>query len=138
MTLQKYDHLLESLLTDALPDLETATLNCALLADTHTPDTATHTTFTDVAGDEVTGDGYTGGGQAITSGVTRTGATATLDADGVTWPDSTLTAAHAVVYEASTELLIGIGTFDDPLESSDGELTVDFEDGYLVEFAPGA
>lgn len=135
MALDKYANFTEALLTDALPNMSTATVNCMLLDSTHTPAPNVDTTVADVSGDEVSGTGYTAGGEAVSDvGVSRSGAVTVLEGDDAVWPNSTITARYAVVYEDSTDLLIGIGDFGADEESSDGEFRVNFTANELVEF----
>ena len=49
-----------------------------------------------------------------------------LDADDVTWSNSTITAAYAVVYDADSGKLICLIDFDGEEESSDGDFTIEW------------
>lgn len=103
------------------------TVNVALLADTYTPDMSAHETFTDVSGDEVSGDGYTAGGEEITNKtLTENALVTTFDGDDVTWPDSTITAHYAVLYENGSDSLISLVDFEANESSEDGDFTVEW------------
>jgi hypothetical protein len=79
-------------------------IKVALLTSTYTPDQDAHDNFDDVSAYEVTGTGYTAGGKALTlSDPTVDAATneTRMDANDVSWANSTITARYAVIYYAS-------------------------------------
>lgn len=84
-------------------DLDTDTLKVMLCTSAYTPAQDTHQYKSDVTG-EVSGAGYTAGGATL-SGVTVTYDAATnklvLDATDVAWSDATITARHAIIYDAT-------------------------------------
>ena len=91
----------QRLLADKSMDLNTDSLKVMLLS-AYTWSNA-HSTITAVkaAGTEATGTGYTAGGATL-AGVTvaTSGLVTTLDCNDVTWTTSTVSAAHAVFYDA--------------------------------------
>lgn len=88
-------------------DLDTDTINVALVTSTYTPNQDTHVFFSDVT-NEVTGTGYTAGGATL-AGVTVTqddiDNEGVFDANDVSWTTATITARAAVVYKST-----GIGS----------------------------
>lgn len=122
-------------------DWDSDTINVALVADTYTPNQDTHEYWDDVVAHEVSGTGYTANGIALTSKTPATmaafptgmyvsaGNIIRLDADNVTWVDSTITARYAVVYDRTpasdaTRPLLGWVDFEENKSSSDGDFTV--------------
>lgn len=91
---------MQSLATKQL-SLSTDSLKVLLLAS-YTGSSG-HATMADVlgAGTEASGTGYTAGGQALVSvSLTTSGTVTTLTCSNPTWPSSTITAAHAVFFDA--------------------------------------
>lgn len=84
-------------------DLDSDTIKVMLCTSGYTPDQDTHQYKSSVT-NEVSGTGYTAGGATLT-GVTVTYEAATnkltLDASDVSWPTSTITARHAIIYDAT-------------------------------------
>ncbi len=77
-------------------------IRCMLLTSSSSPDQENHENITDVEAFEVTGDGYTAGGAQLSgktlaydSGNDRV----TFNADDVEWPDATITAHYALLYD---------------------------------------
>lgn len=119
------------------------TIKVALLADTYTPDQDAHDFFDDVSAHEVSGTGYTAGGVALVGkSFSYTGATnnIVLDADDVTWPNSTITARYAVVYKdtgtASTSPLLGLADFEQNETSSAADFTVSWDAAGILRVTP--
>jgi len=89
-----------------------------LCTSTYTPDQDAHAYQDDVT-NEVSGTGYTAGGEVIANTTwtyTAGSNTWALDGDDVSWPGSTITARHAVIYDntpalASAKPLIGYQDF---------------------------
>lgn len=79
--------------------LETDTLYMALYTSAATIGAAT-TAYS--AADEATGPGYTAGGQVLTNVVVSAdGNAAIVDFDDVVWPNATISAAGALIYNGS-------------------------------------
>lgn len=106
-------------------DLDSDTLKVMLCTSAYTPNQDAHRYKSAVTG-EVSGSGYTAGGVTL-AGVTVTYDAATntlkLDADDASWPAATITARHAVIYDATpgsdaTRPLIGYTTFDQDISST--------------------
>jgi hypothetical protein len=118
-------------------DWDSNTVKVALLNSSYTPNQDTHVTLDQVQSAEVTGTGYTAGG------ATLTGKTATydgasnvtiLDADDVTWSNSTITARYAVLYAdkggaASGNPLLGYVDFGVDQASTNGNFTITWDSG---------
>jgi hypothetical protein len=104
-------------------DLDTDTLKMALYSNRASLHTGVQT-YSPIG--EVSGTGYTAGGATIT-GVTITtdGTTAIVDANDVTWSGSTITAAAALIYNASkaNRAVMVIG-FSSSVSTTNGTLTV--------------
>jgi hypothetical protein len=86
-------------------DFTNDSIKVALLSSAYTPNQAGHANFSDVSTYEVSGTGYTAGGQALTgktATLDTTNKVLVLDANDVTWSNSTVTARYAVVYDAAT------------------------------------
>jgi hypothetical protein len=80
------------------------TIKVALLSSSYTPNQGTHAVYSDVSTYEVAGTGYTTGGATLankTATLDTTNKVVVLDADDVTWANSTITARYAVVYDAT-------------------------------------
>ncbi len=84
---------------DGSIDMDTHAFKMALLDESYVP-SADHVGYADLSGEVPDGNGYTTGGKALT-GVTLTsaGGTTTWDADDVSWPASTFSAAFGVIYD---------------------------------------
>jgi hypothetical protein len=116
-----------------------STIKVALLTSSYSPNQDTHDAFDDVSANQVEGTGYTAGGAALTlvdpaydagSNETR------LDANNVSWSDSTITARYAVIYKdsgtASTSYLLGYVDFGEDKVSSAGTFAITWAaDGVL-------
>ena len=114
------------------------TIKVAMCTSAYTPARGTQDYFNDVT-NEVTGTGYTAGGATLTSktidiiGIGGLAPTAssiiTIDADDVTWSNSTVTARYAVVYDdtpvaAVDKPLIGYIDFGEDFISNDGDFII--------------
>lgn len=116
-------------------DWDTDTIKVALLSSSYTPDQDAHDYWDDVSAAEVTGTGYDAGGKTLTTPTgSYDGATnvVTLNADDVTWENSTITARYAVIYNdsgatASDKVLIGYVDFGSDQSSSNGNFTITWD-----------
>lgn len=113
-------------------DWDSDTIKVMLLSSSYAPNQDGHDYVDDVLANQVTGTGYTIGGAALTGKtVTYDAATNTVkfDANDVTWPNSTITARYAVVYDDSgatdaTKPLIAYFDFTTDRASSNGEFVI--------------
>lgn len=81
-------------------DLDSDTIKCALLKNTHTPD-SNDDVWADVSGDEnPAGSGYTTGGETLSNvTITESGVEIIVDADDPLWTSLTATALrYGVIY----------------------------------------
>ncbi len=112
-------------------DWLTDTIKVMLCTSDYTPNQDTHAFKTDVT-NEVTGTGYTVGGATLASKtLTYDGPTnkAKLDAADVSWPNSTITARYAVVYDATPTAdadkpLLGYVNFGEDKATNNGEFKI--------------
>ena len=100
-------------------------IKVALLNSTYTPDQDAHDNFDDVSSNEITGTGYTAGGASLTlidPSVDAATNETRMDANDVSWANSTITARYAVIYNASgtpsASTLIGYVDFGEDVISS--------------------
>ncbi len=119
-----------------LSELAALPLKIMLLGAAYEPDAA-HAVLADVATHEITGDGYTAGGQALQNvSAQASGEGAVLVADAPLWPDSSISARYAVVYDATDGgdgALVRLLDFTE-LKASDGgpfEIVFDATDGVM-------
>lgn len=99
-------------------DFDTDTIKVVLCTSAYSPNQDTHQYFSHVT-NEITGTGYTPGGLTLAGAVVSYDAATNkikLDADDASWPDATLTARHAVIFDntpstAATKPLIAFVTF---------------------------
>ena len=111
-------------------NLSADTLKVILVTSAYVPDIDNHSKYGDIT-NEVIGAGYT------TSGSTLAGVTIIndadsdryiLDANDVTWPSSTITAAGAIIYKEnispSESPLIGYIDFGSSKSSSNGDFVI--------------
>lgn len=90
-------------------------------------------TWSQVSRFEVSGAGYTPGGKTLSGrSVARDGRVTRLGAAGVVWDRASLLARFAVVYDASTGVLLGFEDFGSEVASVAGEFRVDW-DGPVFE-----
>ena len=121
---------------DGTIDLDDHTFKIMLLADTYTP-SASHTVKADISSHEVSGTGYTAGGLTLSPTWTRTGGTATWDADDAVWTSATITARYAVIYDdtpaSPADPLVCLKDFGSNKSSTSGAFTINFSaSGILV------
>lgn len=119
-------------------DLDTDDIAVALVTSDYTPDINTHESFDDIT-NEVTGDGYTAGGETIANTtVTKdnTDNAGVFEGDNVSWTDSTITAAGAILYKrtgtATTSWLIGYLDFDGDQSSNVGTFEIQWDSNGII------
>lgn len=138
VTAKVYGGFMQSLANKEI-DLDTDALKVMLCTATYTPDQDTHRFKTSVT-NEVVGAGYTATGAALANVVvTYTGATNVLklDADDVTWANSTITARYAVIYDSTpasdaARPLIAYVDFGADVTSSGGPFTITWDAAGIV------
>lgn len=126
---------------DGSIDLDTDTINVALVTSSYTPDQDAHEDFADVT-NEVSGTGYTAGGETIANtsvSIDDTDNEGVFDGDDVTWASSTITARGAVIYKdtgsAATSLLICYLDFGSDQSSSAGDFTIQWNAEGILNLA---
>lgn len=85
-------------------DWDTDDIKVMLVSSGYTPSQDDHDYLDDVQAFEVTGTGYTAGGVSLagkTTTLDKANNVVILDANDVTWANSTITARYAVVYDNS-------------------------------------
>jgi hypothetical protein len=114
-------------------DFDTDVIKVMLCTSAYVPSQDTHV-YKDVSvTNEVTGTGYTAGGATLTTKTIAYDGTTNiikLDADDVTWTNSTLTARYAVIYDdspASNKPLLGYVDFGADQSSSSGNFTITWD-----------
>jgi hypothetical protein len=132
-TSKAYENLAVSMLSKKV-DWSSDTIKVALLSSAYTPNQGTHANFSDVNANEVSGTGYTAGGATLankTRTLDTTNKVLVLDADDVTWANSTITARYAVVYDstgtASTSPLIGYIDLVSDQASNNGNFVIQWD-----------
>lgn len=116
-------------------DYDTDTIKVALVNSSYTPNQDTHDYWDDVSTHQVSGTGYTAGGVTLTNKtVTYDSANNViiLDADDAVWPNSTITARYAVIYNdsgatAAQKVLLGYVDFGSDQSSTNGNFTVTWD-----------
>lgn len=123
-------------------DFDSDTIKVALLKNTYTPNQDSHTYKSDLGANEVTGTGYTAGGATL-GGKTVTYDAANnvtvLDADDVTWANSTITARYAVIYDDAgatdaAKVLLGYVDFGVDQASTNGNFTITWDATGIFRF----
>lgn len=123
-------------------DYDTDTIKVALVTSAYTPDQDNHQTWSQVKSSEATGTGYTAGGAAL-SGKTvtydETNNVTVLDADDVTWANSTITARYAVLYSDAgssdgDKVLLGYVDFGVNQSSTNGNFTITWDASGIFRF----
>lgn len=127
-----YNNFKEQLFRSAVGDLQSASVDIKVSLHTgYTPNIDTHAVFADVSGTQVSGTGYTAGGQSLTAGskvVTQdnTNDRATWDAPDVVWTGLNIgTPSHAIIRDATNDILIGYWPVTTP--SNGGDYTLAFD-----------
>lgn len=123
-------------------DYDTHDIRVALLSSAYTPNQDTHATWSQAKANEATGSGYTAGGAAL-SGKTITYDAANnvtvLDANDVTWANSTITARYAVIYDNAgatdaDKVLLGYVDFGVDQASTNGNFTITWDAAGIFRF----
>jgi hypothetical protein len=133
-TSKAYENLAVAILSKKV-DWTGDTIKVALLSSGYTPNQGTHANFSDVSTYEVAGTGYTAGGATLankTRTLDTTNKVVVLDADDVTWANSTITARYAVVYDAqsgvsATNSLIGYIDLVSDQASNNGNFVIQWD-----------
>lgn len=120
-------------------DWDTDAIKVMLCTSTYTPNQDTHQYKSDVT-NEVTGTGYTAGGATLTSCTSTYTAgtnTLTLDAADVSWPNSTIVARYAVIYDSTpatdaTRPLLGYVDFDQNISTTAGTFSIVWDAAGLI------
>lgn len=120
-------------------DWDSDTIKVMLCTSSYTPSQDTHQYKSDITA-EVTGTGYTAGGATLTGCTSTYNAgtnTLTLDAGDVSWPNSTIVARYAVIYDASpasdaTRPLIGYVDFDQNISTTAGTFSIVWDAAGIV------
>ena len=113
-------------------DWDTDTIKVMLCTSSYSPDQDNHIYKSSVTNEVANGNGYTTGGITLTNKtIGYTGATNVikLDADDITWSNSTITARYAVIYDDagasdSLKVLLGYVDFGTDQISSSGNFTI--------------
>lgn len=114
-------------------DLDAATFKVALYTSSKTITQTTDDTYS-ATNEVANGNGYATGGAAATLTVAQgTGAVEVRITDPITWSSSTITARHAILYNAAgSNYVLGYMTFGDAtpadVVSSNGNFTIDESD----------
>jgi len=123
-------------------DWDTDTIKVMLCTSSYTPNQDTHI-YKDVSiTNEVTGTGYVAGGATLTNktiGYTAATNVTKLDADDVTWANSTITARYAVIYDdtpAANKPLLGYVDFISDQVSTAGPFTIEWNTGGILAITP--
>lgn len=123
-------------------DYDTDTIKVALVTSAYTPDQDNHQTWSQVKSSEATGTGYTAGGAALSGKTVTYDATnnvTVLDADDVTWANSTITARYAVLYSDAgssdgDKVLLGYVDFGVNQSSTNGNFTITWDASGIFRF----
>lgn len=117
----------------------------ALLESAYTPDMSAHEVWSDVSASEVAeSGGYSSGGEEIdTKSLSHENLETTFNGDNVVWPNSTITAAYAVVYddtpaEDSDKSLISLVDFEVEESFEEGDFTIEWHADGIVQIAANA
>jgi hypothetical protein len=108
----------------------------------YTPDQDTHAYWSSVSGSECAATGgYTAGGSVLqnkTLGYTGATNVIKFDADDLTWATSTISATHAVIYDASIagSALMGYVDFGGTVSSTSGNFTITWDSAGIFTITP--
>lgn len=129
-----YRYGLEWMSTCAKVAWTTDTITVALGASTYTPNTASHQYWSDVNANEVSGAGYTASGVAASSKTnTISGSVVILDADDVSWTNSTVQARYAWVYGSASKILLGLIDFGATNSTNNGTFLITWSSSGLFD-----
>lgn len=134
-----YNNFKQRLMTGEV-DFDNDQIYVMLLSSSYTPDEDAHNVVGDVSAYEVTGTGYVTGGTMLT-GVTvmlnLITNKAILDANDITWTDSTLTVRYCSLYKqsgvANTSWLVATFDFGSNKSSSSGDFTVQWNAAGIID-----
>lgn len=134
-----YNNFKQRLMTGEV-DFDNDTIYIMLLSNAYTPDIDAHNIVSSVSPYEVSGAGYVTGGTMLT-GVTIMLSLATdkavLDANDITWADSTLTVRYCSLYKKTgsvdTSWLIATFDFGSDKSSSSGDFTVQWNAAGIID-----
>ena len=123
-------------------DWDTHAIKVALVSGSYAPNQDAHQTWSDVVANEVTGTGYTAGGATLSGKTAQYDAasnTTVLDADDVTWANSTITARYAVIYDDNgagdtDKVLLGYVDFGVDQASTNGNFTITWDASGIFRF----
>lgn len=123
-------------------DFDSDTIKVALVKSTYSPDQDTHQTWSNVVSHEATGAGYNAGGATLGGKTVTYDAgtnTTVLDADDVTWANSTITARYAVIYSNAgagdtDKVLLGYVDFGVDQASTNGNFTITWDAAGIFRF----
>ena len=110
-------------------DLDTDSLKIALIKVSPTSSYGAATTnYSNLGSDEATGTNYTSGGQALNSAtITLSGSTAFVDFADEVFPNLTISAAGALIYNSSqANKAVAVFNFGSTVTSTAGDFTVVF------------
>jgi hypothetical protein len=125
-----YNNFKEQMWKSAHADLSAAGTSVKVsLHSGYTPNIDTHQVFADVSGTEMSGTGYTAGGATVANKVVtqdNTNDRATWDGDNVSWTGLNIgTPSHAIIRDATSDILIGYWAVTTP--SNGGDYTLAFD-----------
>ncbi len=134
VTAYVYGNFMKNVLSGKVVDWINHPIKVMLCASTYVPDQDNHQTKADVTG-EVTGTGYIAGGAALANKtITYDAATnaTILDADDVVWPNATITARYAVIYDDNgatdvDKLLLGYVDFGQDVSCTNGDFKITWD-----------
>lgn len=138
-TAKIYGPLAQSLFTKQV-DWSNDDIRVLLVGASYSPNQDTHRFLSDITG-EAAGAGYTTGGQALAGKtISYDGATntLTLDAQDVTWANSTVTARYAVIFDntgasASVKPLLAYMDFGSDVASTSGNFVLEWDATGIVK-----
>lgn len=134
-----YNNFKQRLMTGEV-DFDSDQIYVMLLSSSYAADVDTHINVNDISAYEVSGTGYVTGGTMLT-GVTvminLTTDKAILDANDITWADSTITVRYCSLYKqsgvANTSWLIATFDFGSNKSSSSGDFTVQWNAAGIID-----
>ena len=123
-------------------DYDTHAIKVALVGSGYAPNQDAHQTWADVKSNEVAGTGYVAGGATLSGKTIQYDAasnTTVLDADDVTWANSTITARYAVIYDDNgagdtDKVLLGYVDFGVDQASTNGNFTITWDASGIFRF----
>lgn len=141
MASKMYGKLIERVFNGEV-DYDSHAIKVALLTSAYTPNQDTHIVYADVVGSQATGQGYTAGGATLGNKTVTYDAASNvtvLDADDVTWANSTITARYAVIYDDNgatnnDKVLLGYVDFGVDQASTNGNFTITWDAGGIFRF----